>query len=181
MQPFGENKALKSKEYFKPKLLMKTLFAALLTLTMFTQCTKEGTPVSGRGRMNQDVDVTLHQTVELVGSTTDENPQPDKVRVTFEDLNESRCPMNVNCIRYGNAIVRLWLEKDQERSATAELVIGEALPTDTRKLRLRSADTTLVTVANTQYQVILKSVLPYPCTSCPDQGEQHATIVVTAK
>ena len=160
---------------------MKTLFAALLMLTVFTQCTKEGTPVTGRGRLNQDVDVTLHQTVELVGSTTDENPQPDKVRVTFEDLNESRCPMNAMCIRQGAAVTQFRLERNSQQSLPVTLVIGEALPTDTRKLRSRSADTTLVTVDNARYQVILKTVLPYPCAGCPNQETPKASIRVMAQ
>lgn len=156
---------------------MKTILAPLLAVFIFTRCAKEELPATGRAQLHQDVNIALNETLEL--SQSGDDSDTDKVRVHLAELNESRCPMNVNCIRYGNAIVRLWLEKDQERSDTAELVIGEALPTDTRKLRLRSADTTLVTVANTRYQVILKSVLPYPCTNCPDQGEPRANIVVT--
>ncbi|MDQ4139124.1 MAG: hypothetical protein M3142_01240 [Bacteroidota bacterium] len=159
---------------------MKTFLAPILAILIFTRCDKEELPAAKSGKLNQDVEIAPNETLELTTTGAD-NTNSDKVRVHLAEINESRCPMNVNCIRYGNAIVRLWLEKDQERSDTAELVIGEALPTDTRKLRIRSADTTLVMVANTQYQVILKSVLPYPCTSCPDQGEPRANIVVTAK
>ncbi|QMU30806.1 hypothetical protein [Adhaeribacter radiodurans] len=159
---------------------MRTFLAPLLAIFIFTRCDKEELPAAKSGKLNQEVEIALNETLELT-TTSDNNTDTDKVRVHLAEINESRCPKNVNCIRYGNAIIRLWLEKDQERSDTAALVIGEALPTDTRKLRLRSADTTLVTVANTQYQVILTSVLPYPCTSCPAQGEQHANIIVTAK
>ncbi|MDQ3290762.1 MAG: hypothetical protein M3Q05_05665 [Bacteroidota bacterium] len=159
---------------------MKAFLAPILAILIFTRCDKEELPAAKNGKLNQDVEIALNETLELT-TNGDDNTNSGNVRVHLAELTDSRCPSNVNCIRYGSAVARLWLEKDNERSDTAELVIGEALPTDTRKLRIRSADTTLVTVDNTQYQVILKSVLPYPCTSCPDQGEPHANIVVTEK
>lgn len=159
---------------------MKIFLTPLMALILFTRCAKEELPAAGRGHLNQDVTIALNETLELSG-TDEGNANSDKVRVHLAELNDSRCPLNANCIRYGSAIARLWLEQDQQQSPPVELVMGEALPTDTRKLRHRSADTTLVTIANTQYQVILKSVLPYPCAGCPDQEKPHANIVVTAK
>lgn len=158
---------------------MKIYLALLTALLLSARCAKEDLPVAKRSQLNQEVTIALNETVELSGPK-EGNPNPDNVRVHLAALNDSRCPMNANCIRYGSAVARLWLEKNQERSRTMELVIGEALPTDTRQLRLRSADTTFVTVANTSYQVILKSVLPYPCAGCPNQGKPQASIVVTA-
>lgn len=159
---------------------MKSLAASLLIISLFTRCVKENTPVSGYGSFTRETVITLHQTLELGGST-DNNPTPDKVRVTFAELNDSRCPLNAMCIRNGSAVTHFWLERNNERSQPVELVLGEALPTDTRPLRHRTADTMLVTVAKARYQVILKAVLPYPCTSCPDQGTPQATIQVKAR
>lgn len=157
---------------------MKCYLAPLLALLLFTRCAKEELPVVGQGNLNRDVDIALNETVELAKA---KRGNTHNVRVHLAEINDSRCPMNVNCIRYGSAVARLWLEQDQEKSPTIALVIGEALPDDPRKLRNRPADTTLVTVAGTQYQVILKNVTPYPCTGCPNPETPRAHVVVTAQ
>ncbi len=159
---------------------MKIYLVALVSLVLFTRCAKEEVPTTGQGSLNQDVNIALNETLELaVNGKPKANVK--KVCVHLAELKDSRCPMNVNCIRYGSAVARFWLEQNQERSPSIELVIGEALPTDSRKLRNRAADTTLVTVANTRYQVILKSVTPYPCAGCPNQETPQATMVITVK
>lgn len=159
---------------------MKCYLAPLLALLLFARCTKEELPAAGQGNLNRDIDIALNETVELSKEEKGNNGE-NKVRVHLAEINDSRCPMNANCIRYGSAVARFWLEQDKEKSPTVALVIGEALPDDPRKLRNRTADTTLITVANTQYQVILKNVTPYPCTGCPNQETPRAHIVVTAK
>jgi hypothetical protein len=159
---------------------MKCYLAPLLALLLFTRCAKEELTAAGQGNLNRDLEIALNETVELFKVEQGKSSK-NKVRVHLTEINDSRCPMNANCIRYGSAIARLWLEQDQEKSPTIALVIGEALPNDPRKVRNRAADTTLVTVANTQYQVILKSVTPYPCVGCPNQETPRAHIVVSAK
>ncbi len=159
---------------------MQCYFAPLLALFLFTQCAKEELPAAGQGNLNRDIEIALNETIEL-SKAVEGNGNPRKVRVHLAEINDSRCPRNVNCIRYGSAVARLWLEQGQEKSPTVALVIGEALPNDPRKLRNRTADTTLVTVANTQYQVILKNVTPYPCSGCPNQETPRAHMVVTAQ
>ena len=159
---------------------MKLYLALLLLFVAFTRCTKEELPSSGRSSLNQEVEIKLNETLDLSEATASKATTA-KVRVHLAGLTDSRCPSNANCIRYGSAVARLWLVQNDERSPTVELTIGEALPTDTRKPRLRSADTTLVKIANTEYQVILKSVLPYPCVGCPDQQEPSAGIVIQTR
>ncbi|RDC66412.1 hypothetical protein [Adhaeribacter pallidiroseus] len=159
---------------------MKCSLAPLLALLLFTRCAEEELPAAGQGNLSRDVDIALNETVAL-SEASESRSSENKVRVHLAEINDSRCPMNVNCIRYGSAVAQLWLEQDQEKSPTVALVIGEALPNDPRKLRNRTADTTLVTVANTRYQVILKNVTPYPCAGCPNQETPRAQIVVTTK
>ncbi|QNF32016.1 hypothetical protein HUW51_04470 [Adhaeribacter swui] len=158
---------------------MKSVLLALSILAVLTRCAKEELTSAGQSSLSQEVEIALNETLDLPESAKG-NDTP-KVRVHLAEINDSRCPMNVNCIRYGSAVVRLWLEIDKDKSPIAALVIGEALPSDTRKLRNRTADTTLVTVANTQYQIILKNVSPYPCSGCPDQEPKSAQIIVTAQ
>lgn len=160
---------------------MKTYLVALVSLGLFINCAKEEVPTTGQGNLNQDVKIALNETLELAITNKPKAANRNRVRVHLAELKDSRCPMNVNCIRYGSAVARFWLEKDQERSSLTELVIGEALPTDSRKLRNRTADTTLVTVANSQYEVILKNVTPYPCAGCPNQETPEATMVLSTK
>lgn len=157
---------------------MKILTAPLLLL-LLTQCAQEETSVTRRGNLNQEIEITLNETIKLTGSP-DENSQSNEVRVTFTQLNDSRCPLNAMCVRAGAAVTQFRLAHGKDQSPSVQLVIGEALPTDTRPLRHRAADTAMVTVANTTYQVILKQVTPHPCTSCPDQPTPQATILVKA-
>ncbi len=159
---------------------MKTLFISLLALLLFTQCTKQDLPITSRSNLNQVADISLNQIIELA-DPAEGTANKDKVRITFTELNDSRCPMNAFCIRSGSAVARFRLAQNQQQSKEIELVIGDALPTDTRKLRHRSADTILVAVGRNKYQLILKNVTPYPCTDCPNQETPKASIAVTAK
>ena len=159
---------------------MKRIFTYLLTLVLFPQCTKEEFPITNRGNLNQEIEIPLNQTVELT-ETNEGNRDPEKIRVNFYELNDNRCPMNAFCIRNGSAVVRLQLVQDNRQTKTIALVIGDALPTDTRPVRHRSADTTVVALGNNHYQVILKNITPYPCAGCPNQEVAKANIIVTSK
>lgn len=158
---------------------MKILIAFLLLLAL-PKCTQEETSVASRGSLNQEITITLHETIQLTGNSA-ENFRADKLRVTFTELNDSRCPLNAMCLRAGSAVTQFRLERGQGQASPVPLVIGDALPTDTRQLRHRAADTVLVSIAHATYQVILKQVTPYPCTSCPDQPTPQATIQVRAQ
>lgn len=158
---------------------MKILIVFLLLLAL-TQCAQKETAVARRGSLNRETAITLHETVQLTGNSA-ENLRADELQLTFTKLNDSRCPLNAMCLRAGSAVAQFRLERNQEQSSPMQLVIGEALPADNRKLRHRAADTATVTVANTTYQVILKQITPYPCTSCPDPPTPQATIQVKAQ
>jgi len=69
-------------------------------------------------------------------------------------VNDSRCPINANCISAGNAIVKLRLSDNSGSEIFTELCLGqcETLGSDTKQFIL----------SNFNYSITLKKVEPYP-------------------
>lgn len=92
----------------------------------------------------------------------------EDVTVQVERIQDSRCPANVVCIRYGSANVAVTLTKGSDRQ-TGQLCLGDCAPA------LKAQDTTVVAVGGSTYRVILSEVRPYPGTGATD-AKQEAVI-----
>ncbi|CCH52756.1 hypothetical protein BN8_01778 [Fibrisoma limi BUZ 3] len=88
-----------------------------------------------------------------------------------EKIEDSRCPANVVCIRYGNVNVSYTLSQETE-SRQGILCLGDCGngPQKTR-------DSTLVQLGSDRYQLVLTEVRPYPGTS-PVEVKPEAVIQV---
>ncbi|CAF1497219.1 unnamed protein product [Adineta ricciae] len=70
-------------------------------------------------------------------------------QIMIESIEDSRCPLNVQCIWAGQAKVQIAVSK-AEMSSTAELVIGA-----------NPQNNAIVTVGTNQYSITLEKVIPY--------------------
>ena len=84
---------------------------------------------------------------------------PD-VTVQVTTIEDSRCPANALCIRYGSANVAVTLTKGSDRQ-TGQLCLGECASA------MKAADTTAIAVGGSTYRVLLSEVRPYPGTGTP--------------
>lgn len=92
-------------------------------------------------------------------SITPENP----ATLTFAEVEDSRCPENVQCVWAGNAIVDLQLRSEQanQEAQAVKMCLGDCNSLYP-KTGFREADTAQVSVAGTQYTLILTNASPYP-------------------
>lgn len=79
------------------------------------------------------------------------------LKLTVNTINDSRCPKDVNCIRAGEAAVKITIYDIKEKSATFNLYYGE-------KSHFKP-DTVNFSIDKKIYKVILFDVNPYPQTS----------------
>ncbi len=81
----------------------------------------------------------------------------DGLKLTINNINDSRCPKDVNCIRAGEAAVKITIYDIKENSATFDLYYGD-------KSHFKP-DTVNFSIDKKAYKVILFDVNPYPQTS----------------
>ena len=87
-----------------------------------------------------------------------------------DKIEDSRCPANVVCIRYGNVNVSYMLSQGTE-SRQGILCLGDCGGPQ------KTQDSTTVQLGNDRYQLVLTEVRPYPGTS-PVEVKPEAVIQV---
>ncbi len=102
------------------------------------------------------VSLTLHQSARLSAD----------ISVRADSIQDSRCPVNANCIWAGQAKVKLLLSKGTD-SSTVRLVL-DAAPRNDQNKRLDSMG---ISLNNQLYKVILREVNPYSGTGTPGQPQ----------
>lgn len=122
----------------------------------------------GCSRNNPTAEPLLNKPVSIAANQTERVGQD--VTVEVERIQDSRCPANALCIRYGSADVAFTLTKGSDRQP-GRLCLGECTQ------GLRTQDTTVVSVGGSRYRVVLNEVRPYPGTGAPD-AKQEAVIRV---
>ena len=152
---------------------MLKLIYPLLALTLLTQCqqeayvTTEFKKETGDVKFGQEVLLQSLEQVTLYGGET-----PRRLIVSLEGLQDSRCPVNTNCITAGNATIILRASNSQGVNENIQLCIGDCgsgTPRDTHTVE--------ALVGETNYRFTLKEVKPYPGTE--KEGEvQKARLVV---
>ena len=114
---------------------------------LFSACKSSDTSPS------DSISIGLHQSGRL-GSD---------VVVRADSIQDSRCPLTVNCIWAGQAKVNLLVSKGTD-STTVHLSIGGNLDSTNKR-----PDSTTVSLKNEPYKVILRAVNPYPRESFASQ------------
>jgi hypothetical protein len=87
--------------------------------------------------------------------------QVDGIKLSFDEVADSRCPSNAQCIRAGEVVVDLNLNTQQK----IKMCLGECqLVQPDRKKGFVVQDSLDVSVNSQKYLFILKQVNPYPTT-----------------
>ena len=99
---------------------------------------------------------------------------PTAGTLTFAEVEDSRCPENVQCVWAGNATVDLQLRSGQanQEPQTVKMCLGDCSPLYP-KSGFREADTVQVSVQGTPHTLILTQVSPYPNTTKPTKKEDY--------
>lgn len=108
------------------------------------------------------VSIGVNQSARLVSNVT----------VRADSIQDSRCPINADCLWVGQARVKLTLSKESE-STSVWLALGR----DSGPISISSKrpDSTNVLLGSSAYKVILQQVNPYPGTGNP--GDVQTAIV----
>lgn len=93
----------------------------------------------------------------------DETSRVDGLLLKFVDVKEdSRCPLNVNCIRAGNVQVNLKINDNE----SASFCLGDCnISNPTRYSKFVEQDAQEITTGGKKYLFTLKAVNPYPGTT----------------
>jgi hypothetical protein len=80
-----------------------------------------------------------------------------RLELQVEEVSDSRCPEDVVCVWYGNAVVKLKVYGSSGKSQTLSFCLGECNPEPTRSKHTLTAE-----VGGQAYEITLLEVLPYP-------------------
>lgn len=75
-----------------------------------------------------------------------------ELTVSLEKINDSRCPVNVQCMTAGNATAEIKLINSQGSEVTTKLVLGRS------ENEFKTSDTASVTLGEASYSVILSEI-----------------------
>ncbi len=94
--------------------------------------------------------------------------------LTFADIEDSRCPEDVQCVRAGEAIVTLQTRAAPTINETqiVKMCLGDCISLYP-KGGFREADTANISLDGTKYRLILTEVNPYPHTTKPVQKKDY--------
>lgn len=99
---------------------------------------------------------------------------PRRLHITAQQLADSRCPANVNCVQYGKAAVVLSASNSAGENQQIELCIG-----DCGAGANRSTHSVTATVGETNYSFTLLDVQPFP--GLEKEGEVQKVRLVVEK
>ncbi len=94
--------------------------------------------------------------------------------LTFADVEDSRCPEDVQCVRAGEVIVTLEtrVAPKMNESQIVKMCLGDCISLYP-KGGFREADTARISLDGNQYRLILTEVNPYPNTTKPAQKKDY--------
>jgi hypothetical protein len=140
---------------------MKNILVLATSGLLLTQCQNPKIAAATPGILNQEMQISLNQKITLRDSN-----KKDLGEITFTNLDESRCPAHVICVRQGAAVTTFVLQTNLAENQNVRLFIGDFMANDSRKRRNLTADTVVVQLNDkNRYQFILTAVVPYPGTS----------------
>lgn len=157
--------------------MLKTVFT-MLTVVLMAQCGDEtatsqaqntDTPMQTNGQnFGQEVRVD-YQNKATIGSGD------AALTVTFQELMDSRCPENVNCIQHGKAEVILSATNQQGTNERIKLCLGDCQ----QGQAIRETDSVTTFVGQTKYTFSLRNVNPYP--GSEEDGETKYVRLIVEK
>ena len=136
------------------------LFSLLLVITLLNadRCDKVEEQADGTVSLGEVFEIELEQSIKLKG---------ESLGLRFAKLAESRCPINTNCIRPGEAIATLELITESGTNSYTFEVEAYCQKDDGSCGQVRAVS---------GYQLKLLNVYPYP--NSEDKGAKRVKMVV---
>ncbi|RZK22462.1 MAG: hypothetical protein EOO56_08505 [Hymenobacter sp.] len=128
---------------------MKPLLLALLAGTGLLACQKEDPTTKAAVIIGQPFDLALQQTTTLPTSSA-------PISLTLKTVNDSRCPIGVQCLVAGYATVEVALADATPNVQTVRISLH------TNNLPNYTADSVALTLNQRPYSLLLLDVTPYP-------------------
>ncbi len=166
MQPFVSIECHGNTEFTTS---MKTFFYSFFLISLlglFAQCSRDGLAPQ-KGAFEQSSTLAAKQSVRLASTTTDE------LVISVDSIQDSRCPINANCVWAGNAKVSFTASHNGS-TQKASLCLGSCDQVT------KTSDSVVLQFPNGQYEITLQKVDPYPSTE-PAKEPSKATFVVRKK
>ena len=131
---------------------MKTVLRPLLasTFVLFLSllaCSKDSMNGSGVAYFDIIFELSNGKTVKVINDSKE-------LSISMISVNDSRCPINANCVTAGNAIVKLRLSDNSGSEVFTELCLGQC--------ETSGSDTKQIILNNISYSLSLRKVEPYP-------------------
>ncbi|CAN5847583.1 hypothetical protein BH24BAC1_BH24BAC1_20920 [soil metagenome] len=158
-----------------------TLSVLLILFGFLNKCSEE---VTGqelvRVHLGQEFTLEINRTA---GLSVPANGQAADLKVHFGQLQDSRCPTDVNCITAGSAEITLTFHHPGGQSQVVSLCLGECAAGPGSARGFRQEDKAEVPVGNETYDVLLKEVSPYPSGNqeSAEQKKKRAVLLITRK
>ncbi|MDP3470143.1 MAG: hypothetical protein Q8S11_17510 [Daejeonella sp.] len=127
---------------------MKNINKYLIVLVCFTgllisSCEKDSI------EFDSPFELKENESIVLQGNNND-------LKITLQEVNDSRCPVNALCISAGNARVKLRMSDNSGAENLAELCLGFC---DNMN---NTEDSVIIRLNDISYTVVLKEVSPFP-------------------
>lgn len=137
------------------KTVLRPLWAAIFVLLLsLLSCSKDS--MNGIGEAYFVIPFELR-----IGKPVIFTKDSKELTISMISVNDSRCPVNANCITAGNAIVKLRLSDNSGTEILTELCSGQC--------ENLGSDTKQITLSNTNYSITMKKVEPYPKINDPQE------------
>ncbi|SDL94595.1 hypothetical protein SAMN05421813_10416 [Daejeonella rubra] len=131
---------------------MNTAYRPLLAATFvlflsMLSCSKDSMNGSGVAYFDIIFELSIGRTVIFAKDSKE-------LTISMISVNDSRCPINANCVTAGNAIVKLRLSDNSGSEVFTELCLGQC--------ENSGSDTKQITLSNISYSITIRKVEPYP-------------------
>ncbi len=138
---------------------MKLLSISILSLfILFFSCDEKQKTPDNKPALRDTISLQYGESVQLAN---------EQLSIHFQDINESRCPKNVTCIRAGEAVASLQINQKATTQSAELQAKGLCFDTD------GSCGETKEVLG---YRIKLLSISPYPGTTSNGKAKEQYTI-----
>ncbi|WP_266204404.1 hypothetical protein [Pontibacter kalidii] len=145
---------------------MANYLLSLLMILLMTQCQREEV-LPQESELGKAFLLKQDERLKVTGDET------TALALQVEEVNDSRCPEDVVCVWYGNAVVKLKVYSSSSgKSQTLTFCIGDCKPEPAR-----GKHTLMAEVDGQAYEITLLEVLPFP-NSTEEQPAKQVKLLV---
>ncbi|MCX2738888.1 hypothetical protein [Pontibacter anaerobius] len=147
--------------------MMNYLLSLLIILLAMTQCQRDETlPTPQGGGLGEAFVLEQGERIKITGGET------NLMEMEVEEVADSRCPEDVVCVWYGNAVAKLKIYSNSGNSQALTFCIGDCRPAP-----FQSKHTLITEVGGKKYEITLLEVIPFPNTKQKTENKQVKLLV----